>query len=908
VKSRVEELFHAVADLSEEERARYFAELELDTTTVREVRALIQFDSPVSVPLERDRALQREISEVAEHAIAPPETGDILCGPYRLKNVLGRGGMGTVHLAERVDGEVTQQVAVKLLRPGADDASQRRRFLAERQILASLSHPNIGRLLDAGHRQDGQPYLVMEYVEGKPLDVYASAFGVRRKVALFLKVCAAVSYLHRNLVVHRDLKPPNILVTAEGEPKLLDFGIAKMLDLTADSTVTGARMLTPDYASPEQASGNAVTTATDIYSLGAVLYKLLTGQSPHQFDGDSMGAIAAEICHGRIIPPSKLVPALKGDLETILMKGLRKEPQERYATVEQFAEDLKSFLESGPISARKGEAWYRTRKFLRRHWVSAIAATLVVASLTTGLYLANRQRLIAERRFAQLRQLSRRVIDLDAGIRTLPGSVEARQRLVAASLEYLEGLSRDAAGNIDLAREMADGYWRMARIQGVNAEFNLGDHTKAEESLKKAEHLIGSVLATRRSDRNALFRSAVIAGDRMMLADSDRRYADALAHAHEAARRLEIFLNQDDAKDPVRMEGFLRPGDPRSEERRGVARLFADVALACVNQHQFAEGARYAWRAAELSAADPSSADMRAQALSVLASALRYQGDLDGALKTIREAREISEKATYPDATARFFNQYGLVYREGLILGEADAANLNRPDEAIMLLQQNLDMTEEMAAKDPRDSASRGRVGTSARELGKILVDRDPARALKVFDLGIARLSEAGKNLNTRREKAVLLAKSSDPLRRLGRTVEARARLDTALKMLVETKDYPSNRVQLGGPAYWVVRALGDFEAGTGQPGRALAVYDQLLAEIMASQPNALDDLRDAPKLSRVYEALTVLNRRMGSPGKAAAMNSQRVTIWRHWEQKLPDNPYIRRELNAANERGPVLD
>ena len=193
------------------------------------------------------------------------------------------------------------------------------------------------------------------------------------------------------------------------------------------------------------------------------------------------------------------------------MKALRKEPQERYATVEQFSEDLENYLESGPISARKGEAWYRTRKFLRRHWVSAIAASLVVASLSTGLYVANRQRMIAERRFRQLRQLSRRVIDLDGAIRSLPGSVKAREQLVAASLEYLEGLSRDAAGNVDLAQETADSYWHMARIQGVNAEFNLGDHVKAEDSLKKADLLIEGVLKSRPASRNALFRSAVIA-------------------------------------------------------------------------------------------------------------------------------------------------------------------------------------------------------------------------------------------------------------------------------------------------------------------------------------------------------------------------------------------------------------
>jgi serine/threonine protein kinase len=370
MRNRVEEIFHEVADLSAEARARYFTQQGIDTKTRIEVEALVLFDADSSTSLERD------IEQVAQRALARFEPKGLLSGRYLLGEFLGRGGMGTVYLAERVDGEVAQRVAVKFLRPGADDPQLRQRFLAERQILASLSHPNIARLLDAGHREDGQPYLVMEYVAGQAIDVYTSGLGIRPKIDLFLKVCSAVGYLHRNLVVHRDLKPANILVTREREPKLLDFGIAKMLDLTTDSTVTAMRMLTPDFASPEQVDGGLVSTATDIYSMGAVLYKLLTGRSPHQFGGDSAGAIALAISSGSITPPARLAPALKGDLEFIVLKALRREPQERYATIEQLAEDLENYLESRPIRARKGDAWYRTRKLLRRYWLPVAATVL----------------------------------------------------------------------------------------------------------------------------------------------------------------------------------------------------------------------------------------------------------------------------------------------------------------------------------------------------------------------------------------------------------------------------------------------------------------------------------------------------------------------------------------------------
>lgn len=892
---RIEEIFHAVADLSVSARQQYFIEQKIDAATQQEVLALLEFDSCTSGSTG-DTGLRKGIGEAAGNALEHfDQTGD-LCGPYRLKDFLGRGGMGTVHLAEREDGEVSQRVAVKLLRPGADDPTLRRRFLEERQILATLSHPNIARLLDAGHR-NGQPYLVMEYVEGKPIDVYAAGLNLRGKIALFLKVCAAVGYLHRNLVVHRDLKPQNILVTPDGEPKLLDFGIAKILDLNSDSTVTGMQMLTPDYASPEQVTGGVATTATDVYSLGAVLYKLLTGASPHRFESDSMEAIVTAICKGRITPPSKLKPPLNGDLDMILLKALRKEPEERYSSIEQFAEDLNHYLESRPIAARKGEAWYRTRKFLRRHWMPVAVAVLVTGSLATGLYIANRQRVIAERRFDQLRRLSKRVIDLDGAIHALPGAIDARHKLVAASLEYLEGMSREAQGNVELAQETADGYWRLARIQGVNSEYNLGDHASAEQSLKKADQLMETVLAARPMDRNALVRSAIISQDRMILADTDGRHDDALALARKGGERMDAFLSKDAKGPAVNLEGFMRLG---ADPRISVAGFYSNQALGYSNQHLYSEAARNARRSVEVAHDAPAAADLRAGALSVLANALRYQGDLEGALRAIQEARDVSERATYLNETSRLFNLYALVNREGLILGETDSVNLGRPGEAIPMFQKALDMMEEAARRDPHDSASRGRLGATARELGNILATRDPKRAVEVFDLGIKRVEEAGNALNTRRDLARLLARSSYPLRSLGRAAEARRRLDRALDILNTTQDYPSQRVRLDSPAYWVVSAVADHQAETGSTRRAIEIYERLLNEVAASNPQFLADLRDAPKQSRMYDALIGLYDRVGETTKAAAMRAKREELWRHWQGELPNNPFVRQQLSAS--------
>lgn len=357
MRPEVAQLFHKLADLSPEARALYLAQHPVDPDARREVEELLAHDT-----VDVDRVPQAIISAAAQQLIRENAEG-VRCGAFRLVHPIGRGGMGVVYLAERVDGEVTQRAAVKLLHPGNE--VHRERFLQEREILAALAHPNIAHLLDAGRLEDGQPYFAMEYVEGKPIHEHCEAFSSRQKIELFLKVCGAVDYLHRNLVVHRDLKPNNILVTALGEPKLLDFGIAKMLDFDRDLTSTHLRLLTPNYASPEQVRGGDVGTSSDIYSLGAVLHTLLTGKPPQDTH------------------PSQATSELKGDLDLILQTALRPESNERYASAEDFADDLRAYLGSHPIRARLNDRAYRLRKLTRRYRVPvALTTTAIVAILS----------------------------------------------------------------------------------------------------------------------------------------------------------------------------------------------------------------------------------------------------------------------------------------------------------------------------------------------------------------------------------------------------------------------------------------------------------------------------------------------------------------------------------------------
>jgi serine/threonine-protein kinase len=389
-------LFHELADLPPSEREKLFAERRIAPEVRAEVESLLNFDSA------NDASLTERVASTAEEMLRSADGREpSQCGPYRLVRLLGEGGMGAVYLAERSDGEIQQKVAIKLLHAGAGRPAWRDRFLKERQLLASLNHASIAHLLDAGHTEDSGPYLVMEYVDGVPIDVHAAGIGLREKLTLFLRVCEGVSHAHRHLIIHRDLKPSNILVDASGQPKLLDFGIAKMLDETGDATQTVERLLTPNYASPEQMRGANQTTATDVYSLGAVLYKMLTGRSPR------------ESAPGR-------AETLPSDIDYILRKALRNEPEERYASVEAFANDISAFLDSRPVQARSGDAWYRTRKFLRRYWLPVAAASIAIAGLSAGLLVANRERAVAQRRFLQVRRLANKVLALDLVIRGFP--------------------------------------------------------------------------------------------------------------------------------------------------------------------------------------------------------------------------------------------------------------------------------------------------------------------------------------------------------------------------------------------------------------------------------------------------------------------------------------------------------
>jgi TolB-like protein/Flp pilus assembly protein TadD len=326
--------------------------------------------------------------------------GDRL-GAYEILEEIGHGGMGTVYLGRRADEAFQKKVAIKVVRGGMDTEAVLRRFRTERQILASLEHPHIARLLDGGATAEGRPYFVMERIEGSPLPEWCAGkgLGVRERPRIFLEVCAAAEYAHRNHVVHRDIKPANILVTADGTAKLLDFGIAKLIlperfGAAPEETGTLFQLLTPDYASPEQVRGEAVTPASDVYALGVVLYELLTGRRPYDA-GSSPAEMVRVVCEAEPPRPSQnatrpLAKELTGDLDTIVLKALRKEPPRRYASAGGIAEDIQRFLDGRPVLARPDTVGYRARRFARRHWAGSAAAAIAAISILAGVVAVRR--------------------------------------------------------------------------------------------------------------------------------------------------------------------------------------------------------------------------------------------------------------------------------------------------------------------------------------------------------------------------------------------------------------------------------------------------------------------------------------------------------------------------------------
>jgi non-specific serine/threonine protein kinase/serine/threonine-protein kinase len=886
---QVDELFNAALDRPAEARAAFLDEACRDDAALREqvehyldchdaagdfieqpaTAATLSLAPGESLKLEPDAMLGRQI------------------GAYKLVRELGRGGMGAVYLAVRSDDQYQKRVALKLVKRGMDTDFILRRFRNERQILASLNHANIAQLLDGGTTEDGLPYFVMEYVEGQPITKYcdAQALSIEERLKLFRKVCSAVQYAHQNLVVHRDLKPSNILVTAEGVPKLLDFGIAKLLNpelsgQTLDPTATELRMMTPEYASPEQVRGDTVTTASDVYSLGVVLYELLSGHRPYRLNSRAPYEIVRIICEEE--PPKPSVAAksevgsrkserevseiphsafriphskLRGDLDSIVLMAMRKEPQRRYATATQLSADIRFHLDGLPVMAHKGTLAYRAQKFVQRHTKSVALASLVVLSLLAGLIVtmwqareARAQRARAERRSEEGRKLADLMIyRLHEEVEKLAGSTPARELMANSALEYLDGVSQEAGDNAALLIEVGDAYLKVGDVQGNPNNANLGNTAKSLQSYQKAKTLAETL--ARREPHNAQAQR--------LLALSYNKMADILAVTGKMAdglksrqQALPIFqtlaqANLADAQAHIQLSRcYLKIGDdlgnpsyPNLGEPNQALPFFeqamATAAALAQREPKNAQAHRYVYLSHER-----------------LADILDLIGDQAGALHHYEQSKSIVETLLTTDASNSVFRRHLAVVLDkiGIVLAQTGEAA-----QAVAVTRQAVEIGEALTAADPNNANARQTLETFYLHYADRLAEtRDVTGALRAYRQGqtICEALMATDPASTyfQSDLADLLPPLARLLAQTGQTAEARRLATRALSIRKAHAELPAASAN---ELHYYARNLLTVEPADLRDARAALPHAQRAVELTKGHvPRMLDTLALAHHLT----------------------------------------------------------
>lgn len=816
----IKEAFGAALELDADGRSELLESL---SPQIREqVERLIRAHEEAADFIEKPVIVERE--NVDGSAAKIPEQID----EYRILEQIGSGGMGTVLLAEHSGEGFSQRVALKVIKRGMDTDSVLKRFLMERQILSNLEHPNIARMIDGGSTPDGVPYFVMEYVDGEEIRKFADLhqLGLNERLALFQKVCGAVASAHQKLIVHRDLKPTNILVTNDGEPKLLDFGIAKLLSpepgSSDEATITQFRVMTPEYASPEQIAGEPTSTSADIYSLGVILYELLTGQRPRLTKGKSPQQILDSAMTDEPPKPSSVVsernstrsdltgdtltpdtegfssaqttrlsvaPALlRGDLDNIIIKAIRREPERRYQSVQEFSDDISRYLDGLPVRAAADTVTYRFGKFVKRHraGVFAAAAVSVLLMLSTGIATwqavkANNERQIAEARFNDVRALANSLIfDIHDSIRDLPGSTPARKALLSRAIEYLDKLAKEDSANMTLQTELASAYERVGDVQGSPLGPNLGDIDGAIESYGKA-------LAIRES----IFKAS----------GQDERYATAMLHSR-VFRIKQVRGDIEDAEQHLRsaisiLEGLSTADPLNTVTAARFSMELGDLLMSKTNgdKDQAIESYRKSIDLANSVSSSPEN-DVKAadglslneKILSVTQMSYRRLGQYFESHKQYAEARDSFNKAlaesekliaasdkTKPIAEVVVGLSLGNLGRLEALTGEAESglekANRSREicraaldrdpknqlakselalalgniaiiqkitgDEAgsVSNFTKAIEIQKEIAASNPQDTYNSGNLADSYSSLGDVLEKSDPQQARRYYQL-----------------------------------------------------------------------------------------------------------------------------------------------------------------------------
>ena len=861
--NKIKSLFHQALDLQPDERAAFFADhCNGDRDLHARVESLLKAHEDagdfISAPALAEAGL-------ISHATLGSALIGKRIGSYEIVRELGRGGMGAVYLAERADEEFRKQVALKIIKRGMDTESILRRFVMERQILANLEHENIARFLDGGTTEDGLSYFVMEYIDGEPITKYSDAHNLNttERLELFQQVCVAVQHAHQNLIVHRDLKPSNILVTTARVPKLLDFGIAKILSADAagdtEQTASALRLMTPEYASPEQLRGLPITTSTDVYSLGNVLYELLSGQRPFRFPNRSPEEIVRVVLTAEPSRPSdavtnhvsprgtdatrlnspsmhqppsaqveKLRRRLLGDLDNIVLKALRKDRERRYASVQEFSQDIGRHLRGLPVSARPDAFSYRAGKFVKRHRTGVAIAVLILVTLLSATlvtswqaYVARREHAKAELRSAEQRKLASSLInEVQASLKEVPNSLTAQRLLAQKSLEYLNNLAKDAGDDPQFLAELADAYRNLGYLQA----WSLQDNPHALISFDRAIDLARRRLAIEPHGFAARRALADALGNRIESLNLMQRTEDS-ATTYAEKLSIEQELTAEAPQNPDRLMPAAETSQAYGEVLRSLARN--DEANA-----RFQAAIDLGARAVDLTKAQPNTPQQQVD-LSLmeekLASMYEQLHELPQAAQSYREANQTAAAvhAAHPEIVQALRNTTSSHWYLGMVLDRMND-HQGALENFRAALKTILDATAADPGVDPPHSGEMKYSVVVGRALCKLGQKEEGVRLLRhgiemTFNL-IA--SDQGNRQDTY-YGTELLTWAVEGLAAGGLRDEAK---NVSLKMIGWAEDIAQNSPEDGGPRVRLAllyEQLGDVYAGYDPEARKIGTADQ---------------------------------------------------------------------------------
>ncbi|HEX7707109.1 MAG TPA: protein kinase [Thermoanaerobaculia bacterium] len=894
---RVEEVFARVVDLPADERASALdSQCGDDHELRREVESLLASDGGSTFIVDLVSGGARALGDDIERRMVGRRVG-----AWRVTGILGRGGMGAVYEVSRDDGAFNQRAALKLIRADVDSGIGRRRFREERQILAQLNHPNIAKLLDGGESEDGAPYLVMEAVDGMPITDYCEtgSLSIEERLRTFITVCHAVHFAHTQLIVHRDLKPSNILVGDDGVVKLLDFGIARLLGPGGERAVTLLQdvALTPEYASPEQVRADPVSTSTDIYSLGAVLYQLLTGVTAHIFSRYGFSEVSRVICEVEPAPPSQMVSGresrrLRGDIDNIVLTALRKDALRRYASAEQLAEDLERHLEGRPVAARRDTFGYRSGKFIKRNRLAVAAVSLVLVSLVAGIVGTVSQAQRAERRFEEVRNLANTFLfRFHDEIRELPGSTPARELIVTTALEYLDKLSRDARYDADLQMELAAAYEKVGDVLGNPSNPNLGRIDDALASHEKALQL--RMVASGRAVDTELEGRAVLQSH-IKLAEvliSAGRTDESQRHADHAAELAAQFGTPVDRLQTItrHAELALRRGDLDTAEQR--YREVMSIATA--------EARRRPGR--ETSA-------LLANAAGRLGYVYKVASRQSECLQALGVALEALQRlsAEEPSRTGHVRQIMKLHEDRGDALRSPFASEGMRPDLSLAEYEEALRRAEWLAAADPSEFSARMNVFLERAQIADTWREIDPEKSLPLFREIFPMAETLGRddpsNFSVSWITALLWYAYADATRRAGHLEESLPLFDTAVKRIETMRETDRGRKISSRDSMKTHAERGEVRLQTGdlQGAAADAAACLPFTAAFAIADSRPLDLRDS---AYCFELAGDVALRTGDVEAAAHHFDQALLRWTEFGRRNLDSPFLRERIAKATAR-----